>query len=51
MLQYLLFMKCQMSADTKYYYYKVCQWLVPSCEISSRTPRFANREVANVSDF
>jgi len=28
-----------------------CQSLVPSCEISSRSPRFAKRAVANLSDI
>jgi len=27
-----------------------CQSLVPSCEISSRSPRFAKRAITNLSD-
>jgi len=47
------FKKCQMSADTNNYNLQnvKCQRVEPSCEISSRSPRYAKRAVTNFSDI
>ena len=44
--------KCQMSADASNYDLQnvECQSLLPSCKISSRSPRFAKRAITKISD-
>ena len=46
-------MKCQRSADVNNYNLQnvECRSLVPSCEISSRSPRFAKEAFANINDI
>jgi len=43
---------CQMSADASSYDQGnvETQWLLPSCKISSRSPRFAKGATTNLSD-
>jgi len=49
---YVKITKCQMSADANNYDLQnvECQQLLPSYEISSRSPRFTKRAVTNLSD-